>query len=258
VRIAYQTSGEGPPLVCCHAMGWDHTLWDNHRDLFSMNHQLITFDQRGCGDSDHPPFFEGDESHYSVDTFAEDLRAVLDDLKIDKAQIIGYSMGAVSALRFSTKWPERVDRLVLISAMASRLPEEIIKRARVIEGMLEQEGLRRTYEFYFSGPLFEGESKKKEFKENMARVIEKATPHGFQGCFRVTIDRPSMVNDLKKIQAPTLVLVGERDAYYVIEADLLVAKIPEAKKFVVKNSGHALTIQSPSIFEREVLKFLAE
>lgn len=258
VRIAYQVSGEGPPLVCCHAMGWDHTLWDYHRTIFSRSHRLITFDQRGSGDSDHPPFFEGDECLYSVDTFCEDLCAVLDDLEIEEAQIMGYSMGAVSALRFSSKWPERVHRLVLVSAMASRLPEEIIERARIIEGMLEREGLRKTYEFYFSGPLFEGESSKNEFKKNIEHVIEKATPHGFQGCFRVTIDRPSMLDELKNIQAPTLIIVGERDKHYVIEADLLVSKIAEAKKFVVKNSGHALTVQSPDIFEREVLKFLAE
>jgi len=256
VRIAYQTSGEGPPLVCCHAMGWDHTLWDFHRARFSASFRLITFDQRGSGDSDHPPFIDGEECLYTVDTFGDDLRAVLDELDIEKAHVIGYSMGAVSALSFATRWPERVDRLILVSSMASRLPEKMIERARIIDEMLKSSGLKNTYEFYFSGPLFEGESNKKEFKEKVGRVIEKATLHGFQGCFRVTIDRPSMVDELKKIQASTLVLVGERDEHYLIEADLLVEEIPQAKKVVVKNAGHALTAQSPDSFEAEVLKFL--
>ena len=257
VKIAFQTSGDGPPLVCCHAMGWDHTLWDDHRDRFSSAHQLITFDQRGSGDSDHPLFIQGDKSSYSAESFGEDLRAVLDALDIEKAAILGYSMGAASALSFSTQWPKRVERLVLVSAMASRLPEAIIQRAKVIEAILEGDGLVKAYDFYFSGPLFEGESDKPKFKKQIKSVVEKATSHGFQGCFRVTIDRPSMIDALKNIQAPTLVIVGERDKHYMTEADLLVAHISGAKKFVVKNSGHALTVQSPDIFESEVLTFLA-
>jgi len=257
VRISYQTSGEGPALVCCHAMGWDHTLWDEHRGRLSSAHQLITFDQRGSGDSDHPPLLVDDKHAYTIDTFGEDLRAVLDELGIEKAQILGYSMGAVAALRFATRWPERVDRLVLVSAMASRLPEEIIKRAKIVEEILNREGLEETYKFYFSGPLFEGAFNNDDFNSKVEHVLKKATPHGFLGCFRVTIDRPSMVNELLKITAPTLILVGERDRHYLVEADLLVEKIPNARKFVVKNAGHALTFQEPSAFEDEVMKFIS-
>lgn len=256
VRIAYQVSGQGPALACCHAMAWDHTLWDQHRECFARTHQVITFDQRGSGDSDHPLFVDGEDDFYSTDSFGEDLRAVLDALKIETASILGYSMGAISALKFSTRWPQRVERLILVSAMASRLPEEIIQRARTIEDSLARDGLTKTYELYFSGPLFEGAADKVIFRQNMQRVIDKATAHGFQGCFRVTIDRPSMIKELKNISAPTLIMVGERDKYYVIEAALLVDKIPNAKKRVMKNAGHALTSQVKDAFEAEVMLFL--
>ena len=258
VRIAYQVSGEGPPLVCCHPMGWDHTVWDRHRERFSRHHRLVTFDQRGAGDSDHPLFVEGPACAYTVESFGQDLRAVLDALDLKRAHILGYSMGAVAALRLATQSPERVERLVLVSAMASRLPEEIIRRARTVEERLARDGLRSTYDYYFSGPLFEGESSKAGFEESLRPVVAKATEHGFKGCFRVTIDRPSMVDELKRIQAPTLVVVGERDRHYVAEAELLVSEITDAKKLVVPDAGHALTTQSPELFEGEVLRFLAE
>jgi len=166
-------------------------------------------------------------------------------------------MGAVAALRFATTWPERVDRLVLVSAMASRLPEEIIKRAKSIEKMLKREGLRETYKFYFSGPLFDGACDNDNFNSKIERILKKATPHGFLGCFHVTIDRPSIVNELHKITAPALILVGERDRHYLVEADLLSEKIPNARKFIVKNAGHALTLQEPGVFEDEVMKFIS-
>ena len=257
VRIAYQVSGEGPALVCCHAMGWDHSLWDSHRSSFSNAHKLVTFDQRGSGDSDHPPFSEENKGAYTVDTFAEDLRAVLDKLGIYKANIVGYSMGAIPALRFAINLPDRVEKLVLVSAMASRLPEEIIDRARKVEEVLKQKGLKETYDFYFSGPLFEKAKNADEMKKKIDLSLKKATPHGFSGCYRLTIDRPSMVDELHKITAPTLVLAGERDKHYVVEADLLIGKIPNASKHIVKNAGHALASQEQEEFETQVLRFIS-
>jgi pimeloyl-ACP methyl ester carboxylesterase len=167
-------------------------------------------------------------------------------------------MGAIAALQFATTWPERVERLILASAMASRLPEEIIQRARVIEQTLAEKGLAEAYEQYFSGALFEGAAANDSFKEKLAGVLEKATPHGFRGCYHVTIDRPSMLESLHKIDAPTLIMIGERDRHYVVEADILLDKITDSRKIVVKNAGHAITVQQPQVFEDAILDFLQQ
>lgn len=256
VNIAYQSSGEGPALVCCHPMGWDHTMWDPYRAVFSRDHQLITFDQRGAGTSDHPPFSEGPGSAYTVNAFGEDLRAVLDALDVERTSLLGFSMGAVSVLSFATRWPERLERLVLASAMASRLPEPIIERARLVEEVLEKKGVEAAYDFYFAGSLFEDLADEDMFREQFEAVRKKATPDGFQGCFRVTIDRPSLVEQLSVIGSPALVLVGERDVHYLAEADLLAETLPDARKIVVANAGHPMTIQEPAVFEKSVLEFL--
>ncbi len=257
VRIAYQVSGQGPALVFCHAMANDHRMYDQHRDLFSESHTLITFDQRGSGYSDHPPFEEGPTSLYTVDKFGDDLKAVLDHLGINRATILGFSMGAVAALSFSTRWPDRVERLVLASAMASRLPQPIIDRARLVEQMLDDKGLEETYDFYFSGTLFDGLLEEGKFHELIALFREKATPQGFKGCFRVTIDRPSLVDELTLIQCPTLILVGENDKHYLAEAELLERTIPDAKKVVMTGVGHPMSIQDPNAFEVEIMAFIS-
>ena len=257
VRIAYQRSGDGPAFVCCHAMACDNRMYDPHRDVFSENHTLITFDQRGSGNSDHPPFNEGPDCLYTVDTFGEDLKAVLDELGIERASILGFSMGVVSALSFSTKYPDRVERLILVSAMASRLPQPIIDRARLVEKVLDTKGVNATYEFYYSGALFEGLMERREFQEQVALARSIATPHGFKGCFRVTIDRQSLVDQLNVIQCPTLILVGENDSHYLAEAELLERTISKANRVVVPGVGHPMSAQNPRRFEEEIMAFVS-
>lgn len=257
VSLAYQVSGQGPALVCCHPMAWDHTIWDAFRVALSRNHRLITFDQRGAGDSDHPPFTEGPDSAYTVESFGEDLRAVLDELGVERAALLGFSMGAVTVLSFATRWPQRVDRLILASAMASRLPEAIVVGARRVEKILQEQGVEAAYDVYFAGSLFEGLAQGADFAEQLASVRGKATADGFQGCYRVTIDRPSLVDRLGRIECPTLILVGERDIHYLKEADLLAEKIANSEKIVVANAGHPMTLQAPEFFEEQVLNFLA-
>ncbi len=257
IKIAYQCSGRGEPLVCCHAMGWNQSLWDEHRARFSENHQLITFDQRGSGDSDHPPFLQDGSIHYTADKFADDLCAVLDHLGLESAMVLGYSMGAIAAMKFAARSPSRVTKLVLVSAMASRLPQSIIDRARVIEDLLYSAGIEETYWHYFSGPLFDGVKRDSKFENRLRQIIAKASVDGFQGCFRVTIDRPSLVSELDRITAATLVIVGEHDAHYLNEADLLAEKIPDARRFTVLGAGHALNVQRSKIFESAVLDFIA-
>ena len=257
VRIAYQISGEGPALVFCHAMANDHRMYDRHRDLFSASYTFITFDQRGSGNSDHPPFEQGHFSFYTVEKFGEDLKAVLDAIGIVRARVLGFSMGAVAALSFSSRWPDRVEQLILVSAMASRLPQPIIDRARLVERILDEKGLKETYDFYFSGSLFEGLSEENDIQEAIALARAKATPHGFKGCFRVTIDRPSMVDKLCVIQCPTLILVGENDTHYLTEAKLLEKSISNAKRVVMPGVGHPMAAQDPTAFEAEIMAFIS-
>ncbi len=257
VRIVHESWGTGPALVCCHAFGVNRSMWKLQLARFARAHRVVTFDQRGSGESDHPVPAAGQENPYTIDTFAEDLRGVLDDLGIESARILGFSMGGATALRFATQWPERVEGLVLASTMASRLPDEIIERAKAVEQVLSRDGVRAAYRFYFGGPLFKGVQRESRLEPEVEAWAASATPHGFSGAYGVTIDRPSMVAELHRIQAPTLILVGERDALYLEDAELMAHRIPGAHKVVVKGVGHAMNIEAPEVFAEEVMRFFA-
>ncbi len=257
VRIAYESIGQGPTLLCCHAFAVDRTMWLPQIERFAETHRVVTFDQRGSGLSDHPQQLEGEADPYSIDAFADDVRAVLDELNIDRVRLLGLSMGAATAMRFAIRWPERVEQLVLASAMSSRLPAKIIERAKAVVEVLHREGLEEAYRFYFSGPLFAGLEGVGELPPALASMAARATPHGFAGCYRVTIERPSMAKDLNRITANTLILVGERDIHYLDEADLMQKRIPNAQKVIVSGVGHAMSVEAPDRFSEEVLRFLA-
>ena len=257
VRIVHESRGAGPALVCCHAFAVDRIMWQPQLARFAWTHQVVTFDQRGSGESDHPVPVAGDPNPYTIDTFAEDLRGVLDALAIPRARILGLSMGGATALRFATRWPERVDGLILASTMASRLPEEIIERSKLVEQVLARDGLREAFRFYFGGPLFEQVPRDSRAEAMAEMWAARATPHGFLGSYAVTIDRPSMIEDLDRIQAPTLILVGERDTLYRDEAETMARRIPSARKVIMKGLGHAMSVEDPEAFADEVTRFLA-
>jgi pimeloyl-ACP methyl ester carboxylesterase len=232
-------------------------MWAPQLARFARTHRVVAFDQRGSGESDHPVPAAGEPDPYTIDSFAEDLRGVLDDLGIRRARILGLSMGGATALRFATRWPERVEGLVLASTMASRLPDEIIERAKVVERVMSREGVREAYRFYFNGPLFKGVPRESRFEAQVEAWAANATPHGFAGCYRVTIDRPSMVEDLDRIKAPTLILVGERDTLYLGDAEVMARRIPDARKVIMPGTGHAMSAEGPEAFADEVLRFLS-
>lgn len=257
VRIVHESWGGGPALVCCHAFGVDRTMWEQQIARFARTHRVITFDQRGSGESDHPFPVAGEADPYTIDTFSEDLRGVLDDLGVRRARILGLSMGGATALRFATRWPERVEALVLASTMASRLPEGIIERAREVERVLARGGLAEAFQYYFNGALFRGVAREPRFEAQVAAWAAIATPHGFLGTYRVTIDRPSMIKELDRIHAPTLILVGERDTRYLEDAEVMARLIPGARKVIMKGVGHAMSAEAPEAFADEVTRFLA-
>ncbi|MFD0363549.1 alpha/beta fold hydrolase [Nocardia sp. GCM10030253] len=107
VRIAYQTEGDGTPLILLAGQSNNHHWWDGVRDDFHTDYRTITFDYRGTGDSDKP------DTPYSTTGFADDAIAVLDDLGIDRAAVYGTSMGGRVAQWLAARYPDRVHALVL-------------------------------------------------------------------------------------------------------------------------------------------------
>ena len=105
---AHEWPGTGPAIVCIHGLTANHVCWLSMVDLLAGKHRLIGYDLRGRGDSDKPP------TGYSLDQHGRDLLALLDHFGLKKAVLMGHSLGAHIALKFSVAHPERVSKLVLV------------------------------------------------------------------------------------------------------------------------------------------------
>jgi len=250
VRMHYAAQGRsyGVPTVFLHGFTDSWFSFSRLLPLLSRDRfWAIAPDQRGHGDSDRPP------RGYSVDDFATDLVAFLDALGIERANLVGHSLSSVIARRVAARYPERVDRLVLVGAIATPVRPVINELRDAIQDLADPvpEDFIRDFqastihvpvpERFFNGVV--GASKKLP-----ARV------------WRSILDALLVADDsqsLASITAPTLLIWGEQDAYFLRrEQQFLVQGIPDARLTVYEDTGHSPQWERPEQFARHVQSFL--
>ena len=255
VRIHYRTFGrrEGEPLLLLHGLGTDHMGWMMQRHSFGSRYRCIVVDNRGSGRSDKP---DGD---YDLQVMAHDAVAVLDELGIDRAHVVGASMGGVLTQIIGVTHGDRVRSLVL-ACTACRLQPW---RRELFDDWIEQAervGMRRFIADnleWLIGPR----SMRRLWP--VARVIgvlaTRAPVHGLTGQLRalLSVDE-SLTGALASIAAPTLVVVGSQDILTpVADSEQLVSLIPGAELAVITGAAHGLMVDHALTFNRTVLDFLA-
>ncbi len=109
IKICYEILGEGDPVLLVHGLGSKKESWIGQFKPLSEHFKVIRFDNRGAGKSDRP------KGEYSMELFADDITGLMDYLKIDKAHIIGWSLGGMIVQNFVIKYPERVNKMILIN-----------------------------------------------------------------------------------------------------------------------------------------------
>jgi pimeloyl-ACP methyl ester carboxylesterase len=151
VNIYYEESGQGLPLVFVHEFAGDYRSWHLQMRFFSRRYRAIAFNARGYPPSDVPDEVKA----YSQERAAEDIRGVLDGLKIAKAHICGLSMGGFSTLHFGLRHPDRALSLVVAGAGYGSVPGErdkFRKDTEVVARRFEEDGMVKTAAMYSKGP----------------------------------------------------------------------------------------------------------
>jgi 3-oxoadipate enol-lactonase len=254
VRLAYEVRGEGEPVLFIHGLGYDRVGWGPLPGLLARDFQVLTFDNRGVGESDVP------EGPYSVAEMAADAVAVLDAAGIDRAHIFGVSLGGFIAQEFALAYPGRVRKLVLASTAPGGprmhpMPAAGLEAFSRFPTMEREAGLRLMVE----NSLGEhGVSKRPELVEEIfAYRLERApTLAGWQaqaaaGALFDAYDRAP------EIKAATLVLQGGADT--VIDprnAELLVELIPDARLETIPDRGHLMVWEEGAMLASIVKEFL--
>jgi 3-oxoadipate enol-lactonase len=252
-RLAYEAVGEGPAVVFVHGFTLDRRMWDDQLPTLRERYRVVRYDLRGFGASACP---EPGEPY----THADDLRALLTHLGIDQAAIVGLSLGGWVAHEFALTYPDSVRALVLVDSALRGYRWQDPKVAATLETLyrLGAEGrLAEAKAGWLADPLFAGSHDVPGVVPRLAQMVETYS------CWHLQHDdphpplQPPAMERLHEIAAPTLVVVGERDLpdFHAI-ADLLVARIPDARKVVLPGAGHMANMDAPEAFNRAVLAFL--
>ena len=252
MRLAYDVSGEGEPLVLVHGWSGTRSAWAFQVPVLAERHRVVAVDLRGHGDSDKPP---GDDE-YSIARCADDLDRLLAELRLERAIVMGQSMGTLVAQQLCLDHPGRVTALVLAGALADSPPAGRIVGPWVehIVAEIQAKGfeasLREVVPFWFS-PGFDPERVRAFVAESL-----KTAPHAAVAFCRA-LSGTNLRDRLTEIRVPTLLIVGERDGRTpVAESELMNRLIPDAWLKVVKGAGHMANVEKPEEWNRAVLAFL--
>jgi len=257
VKIYYTSHGEGTPLVLAYGIGGNADLWDVNLPGLAARHRVVLWEPRGHARSDSPP----DPARYSFARWVEDLRTVLDHLKIRTAHVGGLSLGAGIATRFTLRYPGRVRSLLVTnSSSASGLPlppEALVMRARSVEITLSQ-GMDAMAEFAMAANpnvaarLVLDPSSKAEFYAYYRRL----TPVGYANACRALLAMDHITDALPKIRVPVLLIGGDRDPS-LGPMKVMRRKIRGAKLVVLSPASHFANRDQPEAWNRAALAFLA-
>lgn len=247
-KLAYESMGEGLPLVFLHGFSLDRRSWQPQLDHFAQRHRVITYDLRGFGESSLP---DGSYEH------GADLVGLLDHLEIEKADLVGLSLGANVALSFAAHHPRRVRGLVLASP---GLPGYPWKTERPPEGAARvagAEGVAAGKAFWLAHPLFENPHRPAPMQALLEKMVSDYSAWHWQGEGRgAAIAAPP--NGLEGVDVPALVISGRHDVDGYREiARHIAGLLPHAAFEEMADGGHMLNIDAPTVFNGVLDDFFA-
>jgi pimeloyl-ACP methyl ester carboxylesterase len=255
--------GDGPPLVFIHGLGGSWQNWLENIPHFARTHRVIALDLPGFGESEMP------REEISIEGYARIVETLLQQLGIDKAIVVGNSMGGFIGAEMTVHYPVRVDRLVLVSAAGlSRdqiVKDPFVRSARYTKilltwGTLQAQQLELVRRPRLRAALLWMIAAHPE-KIPAVLALEQIRGAGKPGFFPAleALKSYELGQGLREIQARTLIVWGDKDLLVPVRyADEFQRMIPGSRKVIFEDTGHVPMFERPARFNREVDRFLAE
>jgi pimeloyl-ACP methyl ester carboxylesterase len=256
IKLYYEETGSGIPIVFVHEFAGDCRAFEPQVRCFSRRYRCITFNARGYPPSDVPQ----DAEAYSQDRARDDIRAVMDALAIDKAHLVGLSMGGFATLHFGFTYPARARSLVVAGCGYGAEPGQQQKFQEESEAWAKRFdalSMKETAASYALGPTrvqFQNKDPRgwREFAEQLAEHSREGAARTQRG---VQKRRPSLfalVDKMQAITAPTLIMTGDEDWPCLEPGILMKRTIPTAALVVMANAGHAINLEEPALFNQHL------
>jgi 3-oxoadipate enol-lactonase len=249
-QLHYQVAGEGDAIVLLHGMALDARMWDAEAAHFASSHTVVRYDLRGFGKSTLPstPF-----THYA------DLRALLAHLAIDRAHVVGLSMGGGVAIDFALVHPELVRSLVLVDTIVGGFTFQENGAQMNAPGVAAKTGgVPAARTAWLDNPLFAPALRSPEVATRLRTMVEEYSGWHFVNDSPQVRLKPPAWERLPEITARTLVVVGELDlADFRTISERVAREVPGAKREIMAGVGHMANMEAPARFHEILAAFLA-
>ncbi|MFX0043320.1 MAG: alpha/beta fold hydrolase [Candidatus Hodarchaeota archaeon] len=267
IKICYEINGEGVPVFLIHGFGAKKESWIAQFGPLSEHFKVIRFDNRGSGKSDRP------NQPYTMELFADDTNGLMEYLKIDKAHIVGVSVGGMIAQHFAVKYPNRLNKLVLINT-TPKWPEEksgleVYKQSKIAG--YEKRLKDPVKAFFDSTPMGYTLKFRKEMKQNPNKKfhglfsaedliredsINPATPQDIENQAHA-LGTHNIIDRLHEIKSETLILCASNDRQMPKSVNLQIhERIPNSKFIVIEKVGHSSNKEKAPEVNNHIIDFL--
>jgi pimeloyl-ACP methyl ester carboxylesterase len=259
IKLYYEETGSGTPVIFVHEFAGDHRSWEGQVRFFARRFRCITYNARGYPPSEVPE----DGKRYSQARARDDVIAVLDHLKIERAHVVGLSMGGFATLHVGLRHPQRALSLVIAGCGYGAAPAEREKfraECETVATLFETEGAAEAAKKYAIGPTRVQLQNKdpRAFAEFAAHLAEHSARGHALTMRGVQMQRPSLwdlLEDIRKIRLPVLIMTGDEDTACLEPALLMKSAISTSGIAVLPKSGHAINLEESEAFNRAVMEF---
>ena len=249
------TGGSGPPIVFSHGLLWSTRLFEPQVASLRARYRCVAYDHRGQGRSDAPP----GRGPVTIEQCYEDAAALVDALVLGPVHFVGLSMGGFVGMRLAARRPDLVRSLMLLETSAEAEPAANRPRYRLLANVVRWFGARPVAGRVM--PIMFGRT----FLTDPARAVERAAWQAHlvgnrRAIWRAVygvVDRAAVADELPRITAPTLVVVGDEAVATVpAKAERIAALIPGARLVVVHGAGHSSSVEQPAQVTAALAGFL--
>jgi pimeloyl-ACP methyl ester carboxylesterase len=254
VKLYYEEAGAGTPVVFVHEFAGDHRSWEPQVRHFSRRYRCIAYNARGYPPSEVPE----DVEKYSQARWRDDIRCVLDALGIQRAHVVGLSMGAFASLHFGITYGYRALSITVAGGGYGAHPAHYRKfqeDSRTNAASIRREGMAKFAATYGHGPTrvqFQNKDPR-----GFAEYIRQLAEHSPDGMANTVLGyqsrRPSLYDltaEMSRIDVPTLIMAGDEEEPCLEICLVMKRAIPTAGLAILPRSGHGINLEEPALFNR--------
>ncbi len=260
-KLYVEEHGEGHPLIFVHEFGHDIRQWEAQVRYFSRSYRCIAYNARGYPPSDVPE----DAALYGWEFSVDDIVAIMQGLAIERAHVVGLSMGGYTALQLGLRYPEKISAIVAASVGSGSLPshrEAWLRETSRLSQIFSEHGMHVIAERIARGPArIQLKYKDRKTWEEFVEQLRLRPSHGMSNTMaRCQALRPSLHDlrdQLAEMAVPVLLAVGDEDAACLETNLMLKSSLLKAGLWICPNTGHAINLEEPAAFNAQVEAFLS-